>query len=87
MTASALEKELKQAAGGAVLISLSELATLTGYKDAQKLRRKIIADDPDSRVPVLRPVIGKRYSIKELAIRLIEAGGREDETRDSESGR
>lgn len=81
MTASALEKELKSARDGAVLISMTELAPLIGYKDPNKLLRKIAGDDPDSQVPVLRPVVGKRYSIKEVAIRITEIGRREHEAR------
>ena len=78
MTPSDLAKEIKSAANGAVLISLSDLAPILGYKDPYRLKQKLTRDDPDSRVPVIRPVLGKKYLISEIAIRAVEAGRREE---------
>lgn len=78
MTASTLEKELKTANGGAVVITMSELARLLNYADPWALKKKLTKDDPDSRVPVLRPVFGKKYAIKEVAIRVTELGENDD---------
>lgn len=79
MTPSDLAKEIKSAANGAVVISLSDLAPILGYKDPYRLKQKLTRDDPDSRVPVIRPIVGKKYSIKEIAIRVTEAGRRSDD--------
>lgn len=72
MTASEIAADMR-AFTGAGVISVSELARYLGYKATWRVAEKYLRDDEDSAVPVIRAVGGKKYIIKEVAVRIKES--------------
>lgn len=72
MTRTEIEKELRRYVNGACVMTLSELAGSLKIKNQYRVKQKYLQDDPDSEVPVIKALSGKRYFIKDLAIRLME---------------
>lgn len=72
MTASEIAADMKSFTGSG-MITPSELAKYLGYKDAWRTAEKFLRDDPESRVPVIRAISGRKYIIKEVAVRVHEA--------------
>ena len=72
MSASQIAADLRQFTGAGV-ITATQLAEYLGMKTAWRAKEKYLSDDPESRVPVIRAISGKKYLIKEVAIRLHES--------------
>lgn len=72
MTASEIAADMR-AFTGAGVITASQLAEYLGVKTAWRVREKYLRDDEDSAVPVIRAVGGKKYIIKEVAVRIKES--------------
>lgn len=72
MTASEIAADMR-AFTGAGVISAAELARYLGYKATWRVAEKYLRDDEDSAVPVIRAVGGKKYIIKEVAVRIKES--------------
>lgn len=72
MSASEIAADMKKFTGAGV-ITATQLAKYVGMKTAWRAKEKYLSDDPESAVPVVRAISGKKYLIKEVAIRLHES--------------
>lgn len=72
MTASEIAADMKSFVGAGVIYT-AELARYLGYKATWRVAEKYLRDDPESRVPVIRAIGGRKYLIKEVAVRVHEA--------------
>ena len=71
-TRTAIAKELRAFTKSGT-VGVSQLAAFLGRSDQHKVKKKYLSEDPDSDVPVLSAIGGRRYLISEVAVRLEEA--------------
>lgn len=72
MNRSGIATELRKFTGAGT-ITLTELTAFLGQKNVSRVKKIYLSDDPESEVPVMEAIGGKRYLIPEVAIRLKEA--------------
>lgn len=71
MTRSDIAKDLRQFTGSAT-VTVTQLAQYVGMKNRHRVKERYLRDDPDSAVPVMKALGGKRYMVWDVSARLLE---------------
>lgn len=71
MTRSEIARDLQRFTGSAT-VTVTELAQYVGMKNRHRVKQRYLLDDPDSAVPIMKALGGRRYMVQDVATRLLE---------------